>query len=159
MGGGGEGPGSPTVELHADGGQGRSVPDVGGAAPLELLLPARLLGEVPVVDDRPRRPADSDDVLLADRLAEEGTVLLASAASAEALRAAVPRFLVAGPRSDVHAVPIAEEEPERGDVTSELRVGHLQVIKRPVRQAFPGERPLEHLYHRLAPERPVDELC
>src|SRR2546427_11727274 len=158
MGGGGEGPGSPTVELHADGRQGLLVPDVGGAAPLELLLPARLLGELPVVDDRVPSPADPDDVLRADRLAEEGTEILASAASAQALHAAVPWLLVAGPRSDVHAVPVTEQEPERGNALGELRIGHLQLLERPVRQALPGERSLEHLDDRLASERPVDEL-
>src|SRR3989449_3909207 len=158
MGGGGEGPVSPTVELHADGRQGLLVPDVGGAAPLELLLPARLLAEPPVVDDRFFRPADPDDVLRADRLAEEGTELLASTASAQALHAAVPWLLVAGPRSDVHAVPVTEQEPERGNALGELRIGHLQLPERPVRQTLPGERSLEHLDDRLASERPVDEL-
>src|SRR3989441_218503 len=149
----------PRFELRADGEQSLVVPDVGGAAPLELLLPARLLGELPVVDGCvPPRPADPDDVLLADRLAEERTVLLASAASTQALRAAVPWLLVAGPHSDVHAVPVAEQEPERGDALGELRVGHLQLLERPIRQALPGERPFEHLDDRLAPERPVDEL-
>src|ERR1043166_5387922 len=159
MGGGGEGPGcSPTVELHADGGQRLLVPDVDGAAPLELLLPARLLGELPVVDDRVPRPADPDDVLRADRLAAEGTVLLASAARAQALHAAVPWLLVAGPRSDVHTVPVTEQEPERGNALGELRIGHLQLPERTVHQALPGERSPEHLDARRAAERPVDEL-